>query len=83
MENSIEKIIISDGTKDIEIYPLVELDRNNKHYIVYTNKLLEKLDKECVYIGEIVGNILKPVENSEIPDLESIWQSILSINYQE
>lgn len=72
----IEKMEVILNNKTTNIYPLAYITKNNSIYIVYTN--INKINniKNNLYIGEIKDNIIYPVKEEIITDIEKQLDSI-------
>ena len=61
---------IYDGEKEIIIYPLLEVNRENKKYLLYTNTT--DFTKSDIMVGELTtNNELLPVDDSLLPYFEA------------
>ena len=67
----IDNFVINDGNKDLVIYPLLEINKNEKNYIVYSDtKEVEKISS--LYVGEVTENgELIPVDDNMINKFET------------
>ena len=64
------------NNKTINIYPLTYINKNNSLYIVYTNAHRVDNIKDNLYVGEIKDNVIYPVKEDMIPDIEKELESI-------
>lgn len=77
-----DNIIITDGNNEITIYPLAEINKNNKKFIIYTKSNNMRLDN--LLVGEITkDNELIPIDNNQVSEFENIiletYNNILKI----
>ena len=73
-----DKITINDGINNKDIYPLIELEQNNKKYLFYLEEIKEKFNKEDVYIGEITtNNELIPVSENILKDADRFLNELI------
>ncbi len=72
----IEMIEVTLNNKTINIYPLTYINKNNSLYIVYTNAHRVDNIKDNLYVGEIKDNVIYPVKEDMIPDIEKELESI-------
>ena len=70
---------ISNEKGEKTIYILLEINKENHHYIIYTDRILDRLDKNYIYVGELIQEKLTPV-----PDelLNSFDEMISNINFK-
>ena len=72
----IEMMEVTLKNKTINIYPLTYINKNNSLYIVYTNAHRVDNIKDNLYVGEIKDNVIYPVKEDMIPDIEKELESI-------
>ena len=72
----IEMMEVTLNNKTINIYPLTYINKNNSLYIVYTNAHRVDNIKDNLYVGEIKDNVIYPVKEDIIPDIEKELESI-------
>ena len=72
----IEMMEVTLNNKTINIYPLTYINKNNSLYIVYTNAHRVDNIKDNLYVGEIKDNVIYPVIEDMIPDIEKELESI-------
>ncbi len=72
----IEMMEVTLNNKTINIYPLTYINKNNSLYIVYTNAHRVDNIKDNLYVGEIKDNVIYPVKEDMIPDIEKELESI-------
>ena len=74
----IDTITINDGKKNKEIYPLAEIERNNKKIIFYLEEIKDNFNKEDIFIGEITtNNELIPVSENILKESINIYDEII------
>ena len=74
----IDTITINDGKKNKEIYPLAEIERNNKKIIFYLEEIKASFNKEDVFIGEITtNNELIPVSENILKEAEKFLNELI------
>ena len=73
-----DSFIIYDGEKQITIYPLLEINENNKKYIIYTNNV-SNIEFNNLFVGEITSNNeLLPIDNNQLAGFEEILKNTLN-----
>ena len=77
-----DNYIISNGKEDITIYPLLEVEKNNKKYLIYSNTTDHNIILNNLFVGEVTdANTLLPVDNSLLADFEIVitdsWETII------
>ncbi len=80
--NNIETITILDNNKEVNIYILLEINKNNKNYVLYTKNLNLPIIKENIFVGEIIENKLMPIPNQMLVDFDK-WIDIIIKNIKE
>lgn len=83
MENKVEEMIINDGNSDKKIYPLLELDKNNKNYLIYSDILSDELNVDHIFAGELKDNSLLPITDEELLMLEGLYRKIIESGKKE
>ena len=74
----IDTITINDGKINKEIYPLAEIERNNKKIIFYLEEIKDNFNKEDIFIGEITtNNELIPVSENILKESINIYDEII------
>lgn len=74
----IDTITINDGKKNKEIYPLAEIERNNKKIIFYLEEIKDNFNKEDIFIGEITtNNELIPVSENILKEAEKFLNELI------
>ena len=76
--NDYDKIILSNGTINKEIYPLIEVEKNGKKIIFYLEEIKDNFNKEDIFIGEITSNNeLIPVSEDLLKEKEKYFNEII------
>ena len=71
------KYTIQDENSIKEIYPLLEININNKEYLIYSEELLQTIDKDKLYIGEVINNELYPVDEKLLPEYDKFIDELI------
>ena len=74
-----DNYVVFDGEKNISIYPLMELDKDGKHYLIYS-KTNAELNFDDIYVGEVLNDTLNPVDDSLLSEFDEILKKVCS-NY--
>lgn len=72
-----DRIVVELGGKEIEIYPLMELEDNNKRCIVYTTTTEKDRITDEMYIGILDGINILPIDMSKVEYFDKLIQSIM------
>lgn len=73
-----DKIVVEINGKQSEIYPLMELERNDKKYVIYTDTDNGNKIKDNIYIGILSGEFILPVDNEELKYFDGIVEKIVN-----
>ena len=73
---NLEMMEVTLNNKTINIYPLAYITKNNSLYLVYTNAHQVNNIKDNLYVGEIKDNVIYPIKEEIIPDIEKELDSI-------
>lgn len=76
----IDNYVINDGEKDLTIYPVLEMEIAKKNYLIYTNELKENYDKNDLYVGEIKGESINPIDEHLLPMFDIFINNIINKN---
>ena len=71
----LDTITIFSDNQEIKIYVLLEINKDNKTYILYAKEL--PILKENIYAGELTDTQLLPVDTKLIPYFEKLIDLIL------
>lgn len=72
-----DKITIIEDQIEKEIYPLMEINNQNKNFLIYTTTTDKDLIEDNIYIGEITENEIKPIPEKLIPKFEQLTDQII------
>ena len=69
---------ITDGNMEKTIYILLEIDRNRHHYVIYSDRILDQYDENCVFVGEFVDEKIIPVSQELLGSFDEFIKKIIS-----
>ena len=74
-----DNFVIYDGNKQITIYPLLEIERDLKKYIIYTYNTSD-IGLDNLFIGEVtINNELIPIDDRQVNQFENILKETYNI----
>lgn len=71
-----DKIVVEINGKEEIIYPLMEIEKDLKKYLVYTTSTKEMIDN--IYIGLLDGDSIIPVADNELKYFDDIVTKVTS-----
>ena len=74
MEN---EMIIEKNGKEITIYPLFKIERNQKIFLIYTTETDTSKIKENMYVGELIENDLCPISDELLESFEQLIEEVM------
>lgn len=73
-----DKIVVDINGKQSEIYPLMELEYNNRKYIIYTDTNNHNEIENNIYIGVLTGESILPVNKDELGYFDEVVGKIIN-----
>ena len=70
-------MIIEKEGKEIEIYPLLEVEKEEKHFLIYTNTKEIKEIEDNLYVAELIENELCPIKKELLENFEQLMEEIM------
>lgn len=71
-----DKIVVEINGKEEIIYPLMDIEKDLKKYLVYTTSTREIIDN--IYIGQLDGDSIIPVDTDEFKYFDDIVTKVTS-----
>ncbi len=71
-----DKIVVDINGKEEIIYPLMDIEKDLKKYLVYTTSTKEMIDN--IYIGLLDGDSIIPVADNELKYFDDIVTKVTS-----
>jgi len=76
---TLDSYVISDGIQEKNIYPLLEINQQDKKYVIYSNVATFDNNNSDIMVGEITKeNNLIPVNEKLLPQFEDILSKIIN-----
>ena len=73
-----DKIVVDINGKQSEIYQLMELEHNNRKYIIYTDTNNYNEIENNIYIGVLTGENILPVNKDELGYFDEVVGKIIN-----
>ena len=74
MEDTI--ILEKDGVEK-EIYPLLEVEKEEKHFLIYTTTKEKEEMEDQLYVGELIENELRPIKEELLENFETLLNEVM------
>ena len=74
-----DSYVINNNGIEKTIYPLMEFDISDKHYIIYSEKENVDLEKDLMFAGEIIGDDIVPVSSEKMKEVEEKYKQTLEL----
>lgn len=71
-----DKIVVEINGEEKIIYPLMDIERELKKYLVYTTSTKDIVNN--IYIGQLVGDSIIPVDTDEFKYFDDIVANIIT-----
>ena len=74
----LEKIEVEVNNEKKELYSLLEITKENKLYLIYTDTNKPVKIKDNIYVGEIKNNTILPVSSELLEPFENLTNKIIN-----